>query len=160
MNHLNRKQEFDVYSHRRKAMGESTLFVAAGYASTQIATVIAKSIGLTSIHYSVIGMIIGIVFTVTVVIYIISQIRKYPSKTFANVLFFIQTAVWGIMYAVWIFNLNEIRTSTLFFRAHGHYTYGFKHQLLPVPVYYSGYMHTPGRHNLLCYLLLSPVRFF
>jgi len=115
MNHLNQKQVFDVYSHRRKAMGESTLFIAAGYASTQIATVIAKNIGLTSIHYSVIGMIIGIVFTVTVVIYIISQIRKYPSKTFANLLFFIQTAVWGIMYAVWIFNLNEIRTSTLFF---------------------------------------------
>ncbi len=115
MNHENQKQAFDVYSHRRKLMGESTLFIAAGYISTQIITFIAKVLGLTSISYSVIGMILGIVLTVTIIIYIISRSRKYPSKTFAKVLFYIQFAIWGIMYAVWIFNLNEIRTIALFF---------------------------------------------
>ena len=115
MNQVNEKQVFDIYNHRRKAISESALFIAAGYAFTQIATLIAKSIGLTSIHYSAIGMIVGIVFTVTVVIYTISKFRKFPSKIFANIIFSIQTALWALLYVMWIYNLNEIRISSLFF---------------------------------------------
>ncbi len=106
---------FDNNIRRKRIITKFTLFVFTAYCITQLASLIAKVSGFSSISYSEILFVTGTTLGSTSVFLIIIRIKKTITTNFANFTFFGQFVVWLISYSVWFFTLREIRVMALFF---------------------------------------------
>lgn len=94
----------------RKKYVSTGILALLGYFLSQVATVGAKILGLSSITYTEIAVIASLAIVVTITFIFIMSLYKSPTKNFGNVMFYGQYVIFLSMYTVWIYKLNEMRS--------------------------------------------------
>ncbi len=106
--------DFDNNLRRKKILIKYTMLVFLAYAITQLATLGAYYLGISSVQPAEIRFVSAITLSSAVLFALLVHVKKVMSATFANVVFFGQFAVWLIMYPIWFLSLREIRSMALF----------------------------------------------
>lgn len=88
--------------------------VLVGYGITQGGTLIARVLGLTSMSYHHILLYGAIVILSTVAFLALVRFKREITRRFAMAVFAGQTIVYFVMFALWVYRLNEIRIFGLY----------------------------------------------
>ena len=107
--------KFDNDQRRRSLLLKYTLFVLLAYGITQVATLVALLLGLSSVTYADIVGVSALSFGASLVFMLLIKFQKTVSTRFTAFVFFGQFAVWLLMYTVWLLVLRETRVMALFF---------------------------------------------
>ncbi len=114
--HVDEKQIKPEINRKRKTrLFKISLTVLAGYIISQVATLIAKDLHLTSITYSEIMILYTIVISGTLFIILFIQLKDEITLRFTRLIYFLQLLLFFTMYTLWIYRLNEIRILGLIF---------------------------------------------
>lgn len=107
--------KFDNDQRRRSLLLKYTLLVLVAYAITQLATLAALLLGLSSVTYSDILRVSALTLGASLVFALLIKFQKTVTPRFTTFVFFGQFAVWLVMYTVWLLVLRETRVMALFF---------------------------------------------
>ncbi len=107
--------EIDNNRYKRKKLLNICYNILFGYFISQIATFIAKWLGLTSMEYSRMVLYAIIVISGTLVFILAIFLKKTITIKFAKIIFILQSFLFLCMYTLWVYDLNEIRILGLFF---------------------------------------------
>ena len=105
----------DHDERRRATLLKYTRFVMIAYGITQVATLVARQLGLSSVHYSEIVGVSALSLGISLAFIVLIQLKKTLTPGFTRFVFFGQFIVWLLMYAVWLLVLRETRVMALFF---------------------------------------------
>ncbi|MEJ7808203.1 MAG: GGDEF domain-containing protein [Telluria sp.] len=109
-----RLNDFDNNLRRKKILIKYTMLVFLAYTITQLATLSAWYVGISSVQPAEIRFVSAITLGSAVLFALLVYVKKVMSTKFANLVFFGQFAVWLIMYPIWFLSLREIRSMALF----------------------------------------------
>jgi diguanylate cyclase (GGDEF)-like protein len=99
---------------RRLILLRNAKLVSAGYLMTQLATLAARLLGLSSVRLHEILFVAGFTLTSSALFYAISRYRKTITTGYVSLFHFGQYVIWLLAYAVWVLTLREIRVMALF----------------------------------------------
>jgi diguanylate cyclase (GGDEF)-like protein len=99
---------------RRKIMLRDAVLVFVGYLITQLATLVAHLLQLSSVRYGEILFVTGFTFASSAIFYAITRFKRVISPVYVNLFQFTQYVIWLGIYAVWVLTLREIRVMALF----------------------------------------------
>jgi diguanylate cyclase (GGDEF)-like protein len=105
---------FDNNQRRRALLVKNTVFVAVGYAITQLATLLAKLFEFSSVSYPEILFITSASLGSCLIFVVIIKIKESMSTKFAHFVYFSQFSIWLILYTLWLLSLRETRVMALF----------------------------------------------
>ena len=105
----------DINERRRRKLLRICYTILAGYVISQIGTLSAKILGLTSMTSHEIAILASVVILGTLCFIIVIGVKKKITRSFANLIFVLQSLLFVIMYTIWVYRLNEIRMLGLFF---------------------------------------------
>ncbi len=106
------KDSFNI-SHYRLIL-RTNIYVLVAYIITAAETLIAKLLGLTSMSYRDLLIITMIVLTGSSLSICIIYYKKYLKKSVELSMFYTQVFMYLVLYAAWVYRLNEIRIFGLF----------------------------------------------
>ena len=107
--------QLDNDQRRRGTLLKYTFFVLIAYSITQIATLCARLLGLSSVSYAEILGITALSLGTSLVFVAFIQLKKTLTQRFTNFVFFGQFVTWIVLYALWLLVLRETRVMALFF---------------------------------------------
>ena len=110
-----KKMKLDNDLRRRDTLLKYTLYVLMAYGITQVATLFARQLGLSTVSYTEIAGVTGLSFGTCLAFLAIIKFKQKLSQRFISFVFFGQFAAWLAMYAVWLLVLRETRVIALFF---------------------------------------------
>jgi diguanylate cyclase (GGDEF)-like protein len=99
---------------RRGILLRNARLVFIGYVMTQLATLAARLLGLSSVRYREILFVTGLTLTSSACFYAVSRFRTRISPGYISLFHFGQYVIWLAAYAVWVLTLREIRVMALF----------------------------------------------
>lgn len=105
----------DKNTRRRQILLKNTFFVFLAYCITQVATLVARLYGLSSVSYTEILLVTATTLGSTFLFLLAIKLKKGMTTKFANCVHFGQFIIWLIVYTVWLLTLREIRVVALFF---------------------------------------------
>jgi len=106
------RDSFNI-SHYRLLL-RTNIYVLVAYIITAAETLVAKLLGLTSIAYKDILTITIIILIGTSISIGIIYYKKFIPKKIELLLFYAQVLLYLVLYAAWVYRLNEIRIFGLF----------------------------------------------
>lgn len=107
--------DFDKDERRRRILLRNAVLVFVGYCLTQLATLAAHLLGLSSVRYGEILFVTGFTLASSAFFHVATRFRKTISRAYVQLFHFGQYVIWLAMYAVWVLTLREIRVMALFF---------------------------------------------
>ncbi len=107
--------KIDDQQRRRGTLLKYTFFVMLAYSITQVGTLSAHWLGLSSVSYVEILGVTALSLGISLGFVALIQFKKTLSHRFTKFVFFGQFLVWLVMYAVWLLVLRETRVMALFF---------------------------------------------
>lgn len=102
-------------TRRKKYFLKYSVVIIIGYLITQVASIIAKELGLSSISYKEIIFIIAATVGVTLITTFIVLLKKDVNDTFLQTIVMFQFASWLLLYMFWVYFLHEARIIALLF---------------------------------------------
>ncbi len=107
--------DLEKFKRRKKITLMSSMMVMISYMATQAITLLAKSVGVSSITYGQIGFLLFSSCGVTLGFMLAVYLNQTMSNRFVNTIYFSQFGTWLILYTFWVILLNEARMVALFF---------------------------------------------
>ncbi len=108
-------RNFDNNDRRREILVRNSRLVIIGYLITQIATLLAHELRLSSISYVEIVYVAALSLGSSILFSLVTRRKREISNRFVGVFHFGQYLIWLMIYAAWVFTLREIRVAALFF---------------------------------------------
>lgn len=102
-------------ARKKRTFVKYSIVIMIGYAITQLGSLLAKELGMSSISYTEIFLIITSTVGLTLVVTIIVQLRKTLTDIFLRAVVLFQFILWLLLYMVWVYFLHEARILALFF---------------------------------------------
>lgn len=106
-------KEKDV--RRRRNFLNYSIVIIVGYAITQIGSLVAKKLGLSSITYEEIFFILSTTIGFTLIVTVLVLFKKSITDLFLQNVIRLQFGFWLLLYALWVYFLHEARILGLFF---------------------------------------------
>jgi sigma-B regulation protein RsbU (phosphoserine phosphatase) len=105
----------EINRKRKNRLFKICVTVLTGYIITQIATLSAKILNLSSIRYSEIINLYLIVISFTLLFILLVHFKDEITEKFIMFIYFLQLGLFFVMYTFWVYSLHEIRIIGLIF---------------------------------------------
>ncbi|HET8869833.1 MAG TPA: GGDEF domain-containing protein [Aquabacterium sp.] len=107
-------EAFDKNERRRRILLRNGALVFLGYTVTQIVTLAAKLLKLSSIQSQEIAFVACLTLGMSALFLLVTQKKRHLSNTYVNLFHFGQYVIWLAMYGIWVLTLREVRVIALF----------------------------------------------